>query len=53
MVRVIPIDMNQAEGKAKTMFDGVEKSFVMAPNLKSTLGSHFVRVVSNLNITAR
>ncbi len=32
MARINPIDLDQAEGKAKTLLDGVQKSLGMAPN---------------------
>ena len=37
MARINPIDLNQAEGKAKILLDGVQKSLGMAPNLMRTL----------------
>jgi uncharacterized peroxidase-related enzyme len=39
MPRLTPIDPAQAEGKAKTLLDGVHKRFGMIPNLMATLAN--------------
>ena len=37
MPRIQPIDIDQAEGKAKTLLEGVNKAMGMTPNLIKTL----------------
>ena len=37
MPRIQPIDIDQAEGKAKTLLEGVNKAMGMTPNLMKTL----------------
>ncbi|MFQ5984521.1 MAG: carboxymuconolactone decarboxylase family protein [Alphaproteobacteria bacterium] len=39
MPRLNPIDPNQAEGKAKTLLDGVQKALGMTPNLMRTMAA--------------
>ena len=39
MARIEPIDLNQAEGKAKTLLEGVQKNLGMTPNLIRTMAN--------------
>ncbi len=39
MPRIKPIDPDNAQGRAKLLLDGVQKSFGMTPNLMRTLAN--------------
>ncbi len=51
MPRINPIDPSQAEGKAKTLLDAVQKKYGMVPNLMKTMANSPAVLESYMNFS--